>query len=274
MTAYLLHGCVKGWRPKTQIFRNYVDESALESHFAEKQKRYGQWQTDGSGDTLTVDDSTKAGAEACLLAKKYGHHVIFFINPHQIIANEPYFFSLFDYCLDSRGTESVTFNSTTYNLKVPSQMRQFRLAARAVLMLLDASDAVQNVRKFADLLHVESFECPKHALPLCREDMLELKRAGVQIESHGWAHQCIKSLDEDAQVQDLQKTANWLKEDLCIDSTLYAVPYGLELLSDSAVEQVRDSYFLVNDDLPMGLVGRKCWNRIDLTSSIRPAVSC
>jgi len=269
-----LHGCVQGWLPKTQVFRNYVDQTALEIHLAEKKQRYGEWRCDGSDDVLTVDDSTRAGADACFLARKYGHHVIFFVNPYQIISNQPYFFSLFDDCLDSRRVDSVSFNGATYNLKVPSQLRQFRLAARAVLMVLDSTEAVRNVQRFADLLRVERFECPKHAVPLRIEDLLELKLAGVQIESHGWAHQCITALDADALAQDLSKSSLWLKEALSIESTLYAVPYGLELLPDSAVDQVQEAYFLVNADLPTAQLGRKCWNRIDLTASIRPAVPC
>src|SRR5262245_55438790 len=107
VAVYLIHGVVDHWSPGKSALRNYVPRAAFESYLAARESPFVGWserkQTD---DVLTVDDSTRAAAEACHLARKLGHQVIFFVNPLQIATGLPYFFSLFDSIVDNR-TKSV-----------------------------------------------------------------------------------------------------------------------------------------------------------------------
>jgi hypothetical protein len=270
MTAYLLHGIVDEWAQGRQIYRNYVSRASLEAHLMGRASPYGAWNADDpDGDVLTIDDATRAGADACRLARRLGHEVIFFVNPFQVATGEPYYFSLLDAFLDARTVERATFTDEAFDLAAPGELRRFRKKARAILMARPASEAVAATREIAQLLGADGAELPAHAVPPSLDELCGLRDAGVRIESHGWSHVDIAALDDAAFIEHIVRARDWLRSELAVCSSLYAVPFGLCDIPPERRYLIEGAYFLADPSRPLGQLGPRCWNRRDLTDLLQ-----
>ena len=132
MTIFLLHGIVDDYVQGASAYRNYLPRDAFETHLRGRRAPFAGWSADGAaGDVLTIDDATRAGADACLAARRLGHEVTFFVNLYQIASGEPYFFSLLDAIVDARTAASVVYQGVTYDLREAVGAHRFQRAARA-----------------------------------------------------------------------------------------------------------------------------------------------
>jgi Polysaccharide deacetylase len=269
MKVHAIHGVVAGYQRGLQIHRNYVSREAFLNHLRRRDAPYAAWdQADSGKEVLTVDDSTEAGAEACSLAVSAGHEVIFFVNPWQIISQQSYFFSYWDAILDARAVSEVVYSNIRYDLMDSDSLRAFRRAVREQVMGLPATSAVATIREFNALLGSDIYEAPPFARPVSGNRLLELHREGVRIESHGWAHVDLRSMNQESFATDLTLTAQWLLENLKVRPCLYAVPFGIPDLPPALQDLVPSDYMIVNRRWPPGRLGRKCINRIDVTGLI------
>jgi hypothetical protein len=99
--VHTFHGVLAGWDGGRLVDRLYAPRGAFISSLEKSATKYIKVQNCGPHDTaLTIDDSTMAGAEACLIARKFGHEVTLFLNPHQIISQAPYFFTILNLAID------------------------------------------------------------------------------------------------------------------------------------------------------------------------------
>lgn len=271
MAIHTLHGIVDAFMPGQQICRNYVPREALFKYLSNRKDQYVDWEGDDTkGDIITVDDSTKAGADACLLIRSLGHKVIFFVNPWQIIAKDPYFFTLLDASIDKREAQLVYYNKTYFNMKEASRLRDFRKECKRVLMMMAPSTALITVCDvIAKLLAVRDLESPQHLRPITLEELHELKNAGVRIESHGWSHINISAFSKTELIKDLEQTYDWLKNQLSVSSCLYAVPFGFPEINIEPRQSIMKEYFLLDQKLPLGKIASNCWNRTDLCEQIQ-----
>src|SRR4051794_11118511 len=91
MAGFLLHGIVDRYVHGAHAYRSYVPREAFAHYLQSRRGPFRAWDgSPGGDDVLTVDDATRAGANACTLARRLGHEVIFFVNPYQIATGEPY----------------------------------------------------------------------------------------------------------------------------------------------------------------------------------------
>ena len=243
--------------------------AGISQHLDRRDTPYAAWdEIEAEKDVLTVDDSTQAGAEACYLAVNAGHEVIFFVNPWQISTGEFYFFSYWDAILDARTVRDIMFGGTAYDLSARSGLHAFRFAVREQVMGLPASDAVAAIQRFNALCGSNVYEAPHFSAPISTEQLRGLKRVGVRIESHGWSHVDVRSMNDETFAADLTRTAQWLSENLRIEPSLYAVPFGSPDLSPAFREIVRGDYMLVSRQRPTGRLDSQCINRRDITGLI------
>lgn len=267
VALFFLHGIVDEWSPSF-VNRNYVSRTAFEKHLRSRKTPYGTWENAAVIDHLSVDDSTRAGADACLLARRLGHEVVFFINPLSIETGEPYFFTLLDTFVDARAVSRIEFNEVTYDLEPYHERRQFRRAVKVAVMGLPSSEACAAVRKIGERLGAAGTLPPSHTLPMRIDDLWQLRNAGVRIENHGWSHIEISALDQTSVEDHVRRGRLWIRNHLDWDSRLYAVPFGVSDVPHDIALDI-DAHVLARPDLPATRLAEHCWNRHDLTPQLQ-----
>lgn len=270
MTVFLLHGIVDQYVQGACAYRNYVPREAFESYLRWRSVPFAGWSADGAGgDVLTVDDATRAGADACMTARRLGHEVMFFVNPFQLVSGQPYFFSLVDAIIDARTATSVAYRGEVHELTSPAGVRQFRLAARAALMVKPAPEAYAAAVELSARLGAAGAQVGAHEQPISLPELIALKDAGVRIENHGWSHVEIGSLADKQFADHVAEGREWLREALSIEAKLYAVPFGSTDVPARLRHCVSDGYVLASNRFPRGRLGPLGWNRRDLAAEMR-----
>lgn len=269
MAVYLLHGVVDDWTAQKQTHFNYAPADRFQAHLNEKATPYATWDPNRpDADVLTIDDATSGGAVACMLARALGHHVIFFVNAFQVATAQPYVISVLDAVIDARTVSSVEYAEQTFTLTDMRGVRAFRTRVKQQLMAEDYERALSTVRHVSRLLASPDVGVPPHALPVSLGELRQLRDSGVQIENHGWSHLDIRTLSPSLLAQDLVRSREWLRDELSIDSRLYAVPFGLTDVPARCLSVI-DEYFLADASRPLGRGDAKCWNRADLTCQLQ-----
>lgn len=266
---YLLHGIVDCWQEGVESHRNYAPRMALEAHLSKRAHPYRPWSFVETDDVLTVDDATQGGVDACILARRLGHDVIFFVNPLQVATGLPYFFTALDAALDARTTRRVTTADRNYDLECASERRTFRRAVKADLMVMHPEDALAAVQQLSTALGTAQPEVAHHARPVSVQDLRSLYDLGVQIENHGWSHVEISALDDESFYDHVTRGREWLQRELGVRSTLYAPPFGLTDVTLSRQRWVGEAYLLADPRRPVGRIGPLGWNRGDLTEELQ-----
>lgn len=270
MDLHLLHGVVNKWSRDLFTHRIHVSADSFRSYLESRPTKYASWTNAvPTGDVMTIDDSTKGGAEACLLARALGHEVIFFVNPLPIITGAPYFFSYLDAYIDDRKVQSVDFDSEHFDFADPGALRKFRKRVKLVLMVKPASQSLAEVASIGQLLGAEVKELPAHLHPINLEDLIRLRDAGVQIGNHGWSHIEVSGLSVEEFSEHITSARDWFKRELSLDPFLYACPFGETNVSDSYRHVVAGPYLLANSKMPSGQVSPNCWNRHDIAEVVR-----
>ncbi len=269
MTVFVLHGIVDHYVAGAAVHRNYVPREAFEAYLRSRAAPFAAWDTGRrEGDVLTVDDATRAGADACMTARRLGHEVMFFVNPFQIVSGQPYFFSLLDAIIDARTATAVEYRGEIHDLG-PTGIQRFRVAARDALMVRRADQAYAAAAELTALLGADGAEVAAHDRPISLAELGALKDAGVRIENHGWSHVEISSLSDDEFAEHVTAGRDWLRRELSVDAALYAVPFGADDVPDHRRHWVGDGYFLASRRFPPSRLNPLCWNRKDLIAEMR-----
>jgi hypothetical protein len=273
MAIFLLHGIVDAYERGALTHRSYLPRDAFEAYLRQRAVPFGSWGADGpAGDVLTVDDATRAGADACLVARRLGHAVMFFVNPYQIASGQPYFFSLLNALLDARTAPSADYRGRVYDLSGPAAVDDLRRAIRADLMTLPAAESYAAMAELAPLLGATGVEVAAHERPISLAELVALRDAGVRIENHGWSHVEIGALSGAQVAEHVVAGRQWLQRELSVDARLYAVPFGATDVPAHQQRWVADGYFLACDRFPRGRHGAHGWNRRDLGVEMRAAI--
>ena len=270
MAVFLLHGVVDEYVRGALAYRNYVPREGFENYLRSRRAPFAPWSADEqAGDVLTVDDATRAGAEACRCARGLGHEVMFFVNPYQIATGQPYFFSLLDAVIDARSADSVTYCDDVYDLTNSGEVARFRFAAMRVLFVKPAPEAYADVVELAALLGADDTQVGEHQQPVSLAELIALRDAGVRIENHGWSHIEISALADGAFTEHVIAGREWLERELSVRASLYAVPFGVTDVPSHLRACVGDRYFLASERLPRGRLNPQGWNRRDLAIEMR-----
>ena len=269
MALHLLHGCVDHWRD-SQANRNFVSEGSLIRCLSQRMRKYERWPENGiDPHVLTVDDSTRGAARACIVARNLGHEVTIFVNPAQIAQAQPYFFTVLDSVLDQRTLQKVSFNGTQYSLGDHSQLRAFRMAVKEVLLRRDEEDALRYVDELRAMLGAARVVVPEHAQIMTVTELMNLRNLGVIVENHGWTHAEISLLNHQQFKQHINKAVSWLAEFLGVRSVQYAVPFGKSFVPPEDRPLVPGPIFLARTDMQEGPTRSGHWNRLDITPELQ-----
>src|SRR5215208_1735542 len=96
-----MHGVVEGMSTARFCHRNLLDRSEFVHHLTERPPYLSiAAALAGEGRAITIDDATFAAADAALLAREFGHSVMIFINPYNVLTGTVYFFGILNVLLD------------------------------------------------------------------------------------------------------------------------------------------------------------------------------
>lgn len=270
-TIVLLHGIVDAF----DSARPLVDRTMVERHAFERYlgaaAPFGTWDAlpDGHVRILTIDDATRAGAEACRVAVKLGHQVTFFVNPKNIETRESYFFTLLSAAIDATRRSAVTHRGVAHPLTDRSLRLAFRRAMKAALLERRSDAEIRSeLTQIIDVLDVADVAVPDHHQPITLNELLELRDLGVRIENHGWDHIEIAALSESAFREHVTRGRDWLRAHLDVAADSYATPFGMTFLPQFA-HRVAGAWFLARRDLPAGRLAERCWNRVEISEDVQ-----
>jgi len=262
--VHAIHGVLTDWRPDRWADRLYVPFASFTRWLDSRPVPYRPLDTLEPGQVaLTVDDATNAGAAACLAARERGHDVTLFVNPHQIISGQPYFFTLMNLGLDAvvardrRRDASVSHRDIRY--------QDLRTAARRRLRGCDVADIDLELSALFDEWGVRRPPVPEQHLPLTLDTLQRLSAAGVTIGNHGWSHRDIAEMDERAVEADIADTRLWLAQQTTQSILHYAVPYGFATPPASARRLVPGFCLLLDATQGAGQLPDNLINRLDIT---------
>lgn len=264
MQVHAIHGVLTDWRPDRWADRLYVPFASFTRWLDSRPVPYRPLDTLEPGQVaLTVDDATNAGAAACLAARERGHDVTLFVNPHQIISGQPYFFTLMNLGLDAvvardrRRDASVSQRDIRY--------QDLRTAARRRLRGCDVADIDLELSALFDEWGVRRPPVPEHHLPLTLDTLQRLSAAGVAIGNHGWSHRDIAEMDERAVEADITETRRWLVRQTKQSVLHYAVPYGFATPPPAARHGIPGLCLLLDATQDAGELADCLCNRLDVT---------
>jgi Polysaccharide deacetylase len=265
----MIHGVVPCWEANLSSHRLYVSAASLRAYLKRREIPYGPWGSASSADMLTVDDATRAGADACVIARQMGHEVTFFVNPANVVSGQPYFFSALDAYIDRRQRHHVHYRGTAYDLRRNTDLVRFRRTARDVIPRVAGDSQLEELALISESLQVADTPLPPHTTPISASELCRLRNLGVRIENHGWTHDEIAAMDKTQFTNHVSWGRDWLRTELSVSSHLYAVPFGLSIVPPEWRGCLSGPFFLADTGLPVGLVEVSCWNRSDITHEIR-----
>jgi len=255
------------WDGARLVDRLYVPRDVFTAHIEQSDKKYLGVESCGPDDcALTVDDSTIAGAEACLIARQSGHEVTLFLNPYQIITQTPYFFTILNLAIDNLA-ERGGGSDPNCSWRSP-WLRNLRSQTRSRLMRLSDAALESELHKFLSEWDLEMPNVPQEHRPLDMVMLARLVAAGVQIGNHGWSHTDISSLSERDLWDDISQAREWLRDATGQQVNLYAVPFGLATPPGTVLRRLDGLCLLADAGRPPGELTPKVVNRVDVTDAI------
>lgn len=250
------HGIVQNANQALFVHRNLLDSAMFEEHLRGREQPYDPLQSvvKGTGTALTLDDSTRAAADAAKLARRLGHAVTLFINGFHIAEGRPYFFSRLNVVLDTTDMAAVDYDGICWTLSERIGKERFRKVVKKRLAAIgDENQRDEVVTEIAELLGRKDASVPDHLRVITLDELRELVQIGVDIQNHGWTHSRVGAMSATAHAEDIRKGREWLRRTCGIEADLYAVPNGDGLPTDGQFRHCR-AWFLLDDSRPYGEV--------------------
>jgi len=255
------------WNADSRLDRLYVPRAAFSDFLDALASHYVPVEACGPDEiALTVDDSTMAAAEACLLARERGHEVTLFLNPQQIIAQTPYFFTILNLAVD-RLVERARTTDPHASWRSP-RFLQLRQETRAQMAPLKGQALQGAVLAFLAKWDLDMPIVPPEAGPIDAQTLSQLVAAGVQIGNHGWSHADIAAMSPEALWEDISRAQRWLMDETGQRVNTFAVPFGIATPPPEVLRRLPGSCMLVDAARPIGELAPGLLNRLDITDRI------
>ena len=252
------------------VYRNISDAAILDRVLATRPKFVSLGEAlAGGGDALTIDDATTASADAALLARKHGHAVTLFVNPGQIESGQTYSFLLMSVLLDQLTLRTVNLDGETFPFTNGKQKNALRERLKVRLRDMPGeTDRIAWVRELATMWSAGSLRVPDYLKTITFDDLKSLIDSGVDIQNHGWLHDCHRRLSAPESASAISAGREWLRGNLKVDARYFAVPFG-DVMPPENVGLDCDCWLTVDDRLPPGKVDDEVWNRVTLEAPPR-----
>ena len=257
-----LHGVAARIDPRRFAFRNRSSVDALDT-FLSSSPRFVPLPDAlaGRGDALTVDDTTRAAADAALLARRHGHAVSLFVNPGQVELGAPYAFVMLYALIDGLNSRPREFEGQVFAMSTTAHRQALHGAIKGKLRRIADERARRDLLKtLAAEWGMARLEVPPHFSTLSRQDLVALRDAGVDLQNHGWTHTepaMLSAMESDREVRDGRA---WLQRELDLDARYFAAPYG-EALPLPGAAAACEVWFTLTGALARGRHSAGVFNR-------------
>lgn len=266
MAIFVIHGVAAAVDPHRFAYRNLIECDALGRFLGSRPPLVSLANAlAGHGDALTIDDATRAGADAALLVRERGQPVTLFVNPGQVESGAPYSFVALNAVLDDLDGVPRTLGGQSFPVSSISDRQALRRAVKDALGdVRDEPGRLAYVLERAKEWMLAPPTIPGHFQTLRRDDLRSLHAAGVDLQNHGWSHVSHASLSAADSLQEVRAGREWLKHELGIEAPCFAVPFGDVLPRDGA-EAACDVWFTSTITMPYGTdPGSLVFNREEL----------
>jgi peptidoglycan/xylan/chitin deacetylase (PgdA/CDA1 family) len=270
---YAMHGSIEQTDKGRMTHRSLSDQKTLSRYLLKRSSSFVHWKDAlrGKGNALTVDDATRASANAALLAREHGHAVTLFVNPSYIEQQTSHYFCILSSILERAEARTVRWNDALYHLaNYDGRLELRRQVKRQLRGLKDENARLRVLESLRDCIGAPDLEVPDYLKTIPVKDLLALRDAGVDIQNHGWTHGEIAALAIAEQVEEIVRGREWLKSRIGVEADAYAVPFGETVPSDELSERLNIFFFCADDQLPMGTIKERTINRVNIT--FRPFV--
>jgi hypothetical protein len=223
-----IHGIVESPDALRFVHRNLLDATDFAGYLRQRPPYVSlERSLLGEGDSLSIDDSTVAAADAARLVRRLGHDVTIFLNGWNIVEGTPYCFSGFNAVLDETRVNQVTSEGTLHDLRTARGKQSFRRSVKLQWMAIASeSDREELIAGIGRMLGIDSIVVPPHLSPLTPEQVRELIDIGVDVQNHGWIHVRMSAISADAQAENILLGREWLRSEYGVESSFVATPYG------------------------------------------------
>jgi len=261
---YVSHGIIEELHLDKFCHRQLLDRYNFCQFLEQKQKKFVSIKDaiNGYGDAFTIDDSTYASLEAAEMMRDYDHAVTLFINPFYIHEKLNYWFSILNYLLDKDLRPSVCLNNNHYPFSSFKERSTFRKILKSIICTLKTEEERQQyLSKFFNT-NINNITLPHHLTTINVEDLIRLKKIGVDIQNHGWTHRYMATASYDEVDEEIFKGKLWLKEKIQVEAEIYAAPFGDALPPKDCNYNLFEYWLLVDSRFEVeGRIGKKIYNR-------------
>ena len=256
------HGVVAEHDARSFLHRNAVSREAF-ARFLEA-RAFGNVDDalGGRADALTVDDATRASADAALMARERGHAVTLYVNPGVVERARAYWFTRMDVALDGTRAAACRFDGRDFALGDRAGKVALRAAVRARARAAGDPDAI--VGELERALGTVDTPAPRAFAPLTRAELAELLAAGVTLGNHGWEH--ADAADAPALAENLGRGRAWLAEHLGVAAPDYCAPFGDTLPPGGVTPGLFRAWLLLDAARPPGALPGGAFNRTAIDS--------
>jgi hypothetical protein len=260
-----IHGVAPEVDPRRFAFRNLSDADSLRRFLQAAPPLVPLPEAlAGRGNALTIDDATRAAADAALMARELGHAVSLFVNPSQVSSREQHYFLLLNVLLDRLDGQTCEFEGTKFETATMAQRQVLRHSIKARFRAMrDDRGRMDFVSELATRWRASPLELPEHFQTLGIHDLIALRDSGVDVQNHGWSHVHHPSLSSEQSVHEIREGRAWLQRELGVDAAYFAVPFGDALPTPEAAAAC-ETWFTATDQLAPGWIGLKVFNREEL----------
>jgi hypothetical protein len=263
--VFATHGVVENVFPLTFQHRNLLDKDAFEFYLQHREpfRKLEDVVRDG-GAALTIDDSTRAAADAALMARAYRHEVTLFVNPENIVHSSDYPLCHLNKVLDDIRVplcfDSIELTDLSFSGKNVFRKRFKEKMNRRY----PDTERLAYVAALADQANAAMDPLPTYLKSLSIEDLRMLLGTGVSIQNHGWSHEHYANLTADEARSNTMRARAWIRDTLKYDPRLFAVPFG-DVWPTGTIADVCDLWFLLLSKERQGLLCDRVVNRRKLT---------
>ena len=225
---FATHGILKHKNAERISHSPFMDEGMFLHHLRHRASPYVPLEDAlvGRGDALTVDDATRAGFEAVILARDLGHSVSWCVNGGHVQARLPYFAYQLSAMLDDCALERCEFDGRTWKLDTIASRRSLRAHLKKRYMkMASRQQTAALVDDLSQALGVDS-TTELTLQTVGPEEVAYAASLGVALENHGWSHVNPGALPTGQLRSELALNAAWLQTLRAEVLPTYVPPFG------------------------------------------------
>ena len=138
----------------------------------------------------------------------------------------------------------------------------FRKMLKKVVATIDTEEQRHIFLNKVFNIDISKIRLPKYLSTITKQDLIQLKKIGVDIQNHGWTHKQLKGACVTEIHKEIFLGQNWLEKVLDTSTRFYAVPFGEIIPPKELNTSIYDYWFTAEKLWNNGIINNKIYNRI------------